>query len=99
MSVFSRFQPAERAYFAKMRENGVEVYEPSAELLAWATSEELTAPIHEWYVNYLNEAGLDGQAIYDKCMEIVEANKAAHADDWAAPFHYEDWTLTPDDIA
>lgn len=83
----------------KMRENGVEVYEPSEELLAWATSDEIVGGIHEWYINYLNEAGLDGQAIYDKCMAIVEANTAAHADDWAEEFHYEDWTYTPDDYA
>lgn len=83
----------------KMRENGVEVYEPSEELLAWATSDEMVGPIHEWYINYLNEAGLDGQAIYDKCMEIVAENTEAHANDWDSAFHYEDWTYTPDDYA
>ena len=80
----------------KMRENGVEVYKPSEELAAWATSDEIVNSIHEWYVGYLNEMGLDGQAIYDKCMEIVAENAAAHADDWAAEFHYSDWTYTPD---
>lgn len=83
----------------KMRENGVEVYEPSEELLAWATSEEITEPIHQWYIEYLNGYGLDGQAIFDKCMEIVEANKEAHANDWDEEFSYTDWTLTPEDIA
>lgn len=77
----------------KMRDNGVEVYKPSDELYAWATSDEIVKPIHEWYVSYLNEAGLDGQAIYDKCMSIVEANKAAHANDWASEFHYKDWKV------
>jgi hypothetical protein len=80
-----------------MKENGVEVYKPSDEVLAYATSPEIVEPIHEWYVNYLNDAGLDGQAIYDKCMEIVEANKAAHEHDWDAEFNYKDWTATPDD--
>ena len=80
----------------KMKENNVEVYKPSAELAAWATSPELVDPIHAWYIDYLNQAGHDGQAIYNKCMEIVAANAAAHADDWAAPFHYSDWTFTPD---
>jgi TRAP-type C4-dicarboxylate transport system substrate-binding protein len=79
----------------KMKANNVEVYEPSEELLSWAQSEEVVGPIHEWYVGYLNDAGLDGQAIFDKCMEIVEKNKAAHADDWAAPYSYEDWNETP----
>ena len=78
----------------KMRENNVDVYEPSAELKAWATSDEITRPIHEWYINYLNEKGLDGQAIYDKCMEIVEKNTAAHAGDWDKAFSYEDWNYT-----
>ena len=77
----------------KMKENGVEVYKPSDELYAWATSDEITGPIHEWYINYLNDAGLDGQAIYDKCMSIVAANAAAHADDWASEFHYSDWNV------
>ena len=80
----------------KMRANNVEVYKPSAELAAWATSAEIVDPIHAWYVDYLNQAGLDGQAIYDKCMAIVAENAAAHADDWASEFHYSDWTYTPD---
>lgn len=75
----------------KMRDNGVEVYKPSDELLAWATSDEIVQPIHEWYIGYLNDAGLDGQAIYDKCMDIVAQNTEAHAHDWDAEFHYTDW--------
>ena len=82
----------------KMRANNVEVYKPSDELYAWATSDELVRPIHEWYINYLNDAGLNGQAIYDKCMEIVQANKEAHAHDWDAPFSYKDWNYTPDTL-
>jgi len=79
-----------------MVENGVEVYKPSDELYAFATSDEIVAPIHEWYVQYLNDLGLDGQAIYDKCMDIVAQNAEAHAGDWDAEFHYTDWTYTPD---
>ncbi len=82
----------------KMEENGVEVYAPSDDLKAWATSEDITAPIHEWYIQYLNEAGLDGQAIYDKCMAIVEEVAPAHEGDWDAEFHYEDWDKTPADF-
>lgn len=80
----------------KMRENGVEVYKPSEDLLAWAQSEDISEPIHQWYIEYLNEAGLDGQAIYDKCMDIVAQNTAAHANDWDEAFTYEDWTYDAD---
>ncbi|MGN1001702.1 MAG: TRAP transporter substrate-binding protein [Oscillospiraceae bacterium] len=80
----------------KMRENGVEVYKPSDELYAWATSDEIVGPIHEWYIQYLNDAGLDGQAIYDKCMEIVSEVAPAHANDWDSEFNYKDWNSTPD---
>ena len=75
----------------KMRENGVEVYEPSEELKAWAQSDEVIGSIHEWYINYLDEQGLDGQAIYDQCMAIVAENTAAHEGDWDAEFNYTDW--------
>jgi len=79
----------------KMRENGVEVYEPSPELKDWAQSAEIMDPIHEWYVQYLNDAGLDGQAIYDKCMEIVAEVAPAHEHDWDAEFNYTDWAEDP----
>lgn len=75
----------------KMRDNGVEVYKPSEELLAFAQSDAVVGPIHEWYINYLNEGGYDGQAIYDKCMEIVAENTEAHAHDWDTEFNYADW--------
>ena len=79
----------------KMRDNGVEVYEPSPELKEWAQSEEIVQPIHEWYIQYLNDAGLDGQAIYDKCVEIVDEIAPAHAGDWDAEFNYADWDADP----
>ena len=75
----------------KMRANGVEVYKPSDELKTWAQSDEIVSGIHQWYIDYLNEKGLDGQAIYDKCMSIVEQNAAAHAGDWDQEFNYADW--------
>lgn len=80
----------------KMEENNVEVYKPSDELYAWATSDEIVGPIHEWYIEYLDSFGLDGQAIYDKCMEIVNEVAASHADDWDTEFHYTDWNYTTD---
>jgi TRAP-type C4-dicarboxylate transport system substrate-binding protein len=78
----------------KMRDNGVEVYKPSDELYAWATSEEIVGPIHQWYIEYLDSFGLDGQAIWDKCMEIVAENTEAHANDWDAAYTYTDWPYT-----
>lgn len=78
----------------KMRENGVDVYEPSEELLAWAQSDEVVESIHQWYIDYLNGLGLDGQAIFDKCMEIVAENTEAHAGDWDnGAFTYTDWDV------
>ncbi len=82
----------------EMKENGVEIVEPSQEFIDWATSDEIVQPIHEWYVQYLNDAGYDGQAIYDKCMAIVEENKPNHEHDWDAPFNYTDWDKTPEDF-
>ena len=79
----------------EMRENGVEVYEPSEDLKAWAQSDEIVQPIHEWYIQYLNDAGLDGQAIYDQCMAIVAEVAADHANDWDAEFNYTDWDADP----
>jgi TRAP-type C4-dicarboxylate transport system substrate-binding protein len=79
----------------EMKENGVEIVTPSDDMVAYLSSEEILGPIHQWYVDYLNEAGLDGQAIYDKCMEIVAANAAAHEHDWDAAYTYTDWTETP----
>ena len=80
----------------KMVENGVDVYKPSDDLKAWAQSADISDPIHEWYIEYLDEAGYDGQAIYDKCMEIVAENTDAHADDWASAFSYTDWSYDAD---
>jgi hypothetical protein len=74
-----------------MKDNGVEIVTPSDEMVAYLSSDEILKPIHEWYVQYLNEAGLDGQAIYDQCMKIVEENAPAHEHDWDAPFNYTDW--------
>ena len=37
----------------------------------------------------------DGQAIYDKCMEIVAEIAPAHEDDWAEEFNYTDWDADP----
>jgi TRAP-type C4-dicarboxylate transport system substrate-binding protein len=86
----------------EMRENGVEVYKPSDELYAAATAPEIVEPIHEWYVNYLadcfKQKGIDAdaQAIFDKCVELTEAQVDKHADDWAEEFNYKDWDAVAD---
>ena len=82
----------------KMRENGVEVYEPSPELKEWAQSPEIMDPIHQWYIDYLKDpehGSLDGDAIYAKCMEIVAEVAPAHEHDWDAEFNYADWDVDP----
>lgn len=82
----------------KMRENGVEVYEPSPELKEWAQSPEIMEPIQQWFIDYLKSpenGSLDGDAIYAKCMEIVEEVAPAHEHDWDSEFNYADWDVDP----
>ena len=42
----------------------------------------------------LQLADLDGQAIYDQCMAIVERIAPDYTDPFATEFHYTDWDLT-----
>ena len=66
----------------KMVQNGVEIYEPSEEVRAYMSSDSLRDEMKAWYIDYLNEKGLDGTAIWDKCMEIV----GRYADEYKDPF-------------
>lgn len=66
----------------KMVQNGVEIYEPSEEVRAYMSSDSLRDEMKAWYIDYLNEKGLDGAAIWDKCMEIV----GRYADEYKDPF-------------
>ena len=67
-----------------------------------ATDPAIVEPIHQWYVNYLadcfKQKGIDAdaQAIYDKCVELTEAQAEKHADDWAEEFNYADWNAVAD---
>lgn len=70
---------------------GVEISEPSGELYAYLTSDEVRENVHRQYIEYLNGFGLDGQAIYSKCMEIVARYTAQYADPWAASVGIEDF--------
>lgn len=75
----------------KMVENGVEVYEPSAEVAEFLFSDEVLDATHQGYVDFLNSKGHDGQALYEKCMAIVERFDANYANAWDEEFHYSDW--------
>ena len=75
----------------KMEELGVEVYQPSDEVRAFLESEEFRLAMEDWYIEYLNSAGLDGQAIYDKCMEIVARYADDYADPYATPITVAEW--------
>ena len=78
----------------KMKENGVEVYEPSAELVEFMFSDAVLEATHQGYIDFLNSKGHDGEALYNKCMEIVSRFDEAYADVWAEEFHYEDWDMS-----
>ena len=77
-----------------MEENGVEIYEPSQELYDFMNSDEIKAQVHQEYINYLNDFGIDGQAMYDKCIEIVSRFADQYADPYATEFNYTDWDLS-----
>lgn len=69
----------------------VEVYQPSDELYAALTDSKAKEKVHEQYIEYLNGFGLDGQAIYNKCMQIVSRYTEKYADPWAESVTIEDF--------
>ncbi len=75
----------------KMEAAGVEVYEPNEELLAFMTSDEIRESVHAKYIEYLNGYGLDGQAIYDKCMEIVARYADQYTNVYDTEFTIDQW--------
>ena len=70
-------------------ENGVEIYEPSEELVAAFGS--VKDQVHKEYIEYLNSKNLNGQAIYDKMMEIIARYADEYKDPWAKPVKIEDF--------
>jgi TRAP-type C4-dicarboxylate transport system substrate-binding protein len=72
-------------------EYGVEIYRPSDALYACFTSDAVKSEVHRQYIEYLNGFGLDGQSIYDKCMEIVSRYAAQYADPWTDSVSIEDF--------
>ena len=77
-----------------MRENGVEVYTPTAEVDEFMNSEEMGKAMYDWYIDYLVSAGFErefAESYWDKVQEIV----ARYADEYADPaseyFSWKDW--------
>lgn len=75
----------------KMKDLGVEIYTPNDEVRAYMESEEFKVAMEQWYIEYLNGFGLDGQKIWDKCTEIVARYADDYADPYSAPMKLEDW--------
>lgn len=79
---------------AEMEAAGVEIYTPNDELLAFMTSDSIRDQVHADYIKYLNDKGLDGQAIYDKCMEIVARYADQYANVYDTEFAIADWATS-----
>ena len=73
--------------YDKQKDLGVEIYKPNGELTA--EFESVRDQVHSGYIEYLNKKGLDGKAIYGKCMEIVSRYKDQYSDPWAEPVTIE----------
>ena len=75
----------------KMIANGVDIYEPSEEVRAYMSSDALRDEMKNWYIEYLNEKGLDGAAIWDKCIEIVGRYAEEYKDPFAQKIELSGW--------
>ncbi|WP_084726303.1 TRAP transporter substrate-binding protein DctP [Sporobacter termitidis] len=73
------------------KEYGIEIYQPSNALYTYFTSSAVREKVHTQYVEYLNGFGLDGKAIYDKCMEIVSRYSSKYADPWDKSVSIDDF--------
>ena len=78
----------------EMRENGVEVYTPTAEVDEFMNSEEMGKAMYDWYIDYLVSAGFEreyAESYWNQVQEIV----ARYADEYADPaseyFSWKDW--------
>ncbi len=78
----------------EMEENGVEIYEPNDEVYAYMFSDEILETTHQGYIDILNAKGLDGEALYEQCMEIVDRFADQYADVWDEEFNYTDWDMS-----
>lgn len=57
-------------------------------------SDEILDTTHQGYVDFLNSKGLDGQALYDQCMAIVDRFADQYANVWDKEFNYTDWDMS-----
>ena len=80
---------------AEMEAAGVEIYEPSQELYDFMTSDSIKEQVHNEYIAFLNTYdGLDGQAIYDQCMAIVDKYAAEYANIYDTEFTIDQWATS-----
>ena len=55
------------------------------------SSDTLRDEMKNWYIEYLNEKGLDGTAIWDKCTEIVGRYAEEYKDPFAQKIELSGW--------
>lgn len=79
---------------AEMENAGVEIYEPTQELYDFMTSDSIKEQVHSEYITYLNGYNLDGQAIYDQCMEIVSRYADEYATIYDTEFTIDQWATS-----
>jgi hypothetical protein len=60
-------------------------------------SDEIIAQAQQNYITYLNNAGLDGQDIFDKMSAIADRVADDYADIWDTEFNYTDWDMSAAD--
>ena len=79
----------------KMKENGVEIYKPNAEMEAYLFSDEVVNQVMEYYTSYLAGYGYDAPELMGRLAAVVDKYAAEHADDWTTgEFHYSDWDMS-----
>jgi TRAP-type C4-dicarboxylate transport system substrate-binding protein len=81
----------------EMEANNVEIYEPNDEVYNYMFSDEIIAQAQQNYITYLNNAGLDGQDIFDKMSAIADRVADDYADIWDTEFNYTDWDMSAAD--
>ena len=80
----------------EMRDNKVEIYDPTDELNDFLWSDEVMDTTVAGYIDFLNTKGYDGQAFYDKFEEIVDRFADDYAHVWDSEFNYADWDVSAD---
>jgi TRAP-type C4-dicarboxylate transport system substrate-binding protein len=81
----------------EMKENGVEVYEPTDEVYNYIFSDEILEGAKETYINYVNSAGGDGEAIYETMSAIVDRVAPYYENIWDDTIDYNNWDMSAAD--